>query len=206
MAKTIIKRMTPKFRVSFPHVFEPHAMSAKQKPKFSITMLFPKDTDMAWYKSAVQECLTDKFGSDSAKWPKGLRKPLRDGDEKEADVSGYAGQFFMTARAQADRKPGIVDQSGVVRIESPDEFYAGCYAKATVVFYYYDTEGNKGVGVALNNIMKLADGEKFSGRKSAEDDFGPAPGAAASDVDADDVMPAKRSAAPATGAASSLLD
>ena len=37
--------------------------------------------------------------------------------------------------------------------------------------YGYDKAGNKGVAFGLQNLQKLGDGERFSGRTAAEDDF-----------------------------------
>jgi hypothetical protein len=67
-------------------------------------------------------------------------------------------------------QPGLVDQN-LQRIISTDDFYSGCYARATITAYGYDKAGNKGVAFGLQNVQKLADGERFSGRTAAEDDF-----------------------------------
>jgi hypothetical protein len=46
--------------------------------------------------------------------------------------------------------------------------------RAAVVFYPYSVIGNKGIACGLNNIQKLADGERLDGAPSPEEDFGPA--------------------------------
>ena len=35
----------------------------------------------------------------------------------------------------------------------------------------YDTDGNKGVTLFLNNVQKVRDGDRLAGRPDAEDDF-----------------------------------
>ena len=51
--------------------------------------------------------------------------------------------------------------------------YSGCYGRASINFYPYSVNGNKGVGVGLNNVQKLTDGERLGGsRATAESDFG----------------------------------
>jgi hypothetical protein len=168
--KTEIKKVTtPEFRVSFPAVFEPSGMQGQEK-KYSVTMLFDKKAQATpEYKALValiRHAVEEKF-PDASKRPKGLKNPLRNGSEKEQD--GYADTMFCTARSKT--KPGLVDAQ-LQAIISAEEFYPGCYARATVNAFYYDQAGNKGVGLGLQNIQKLRDGEPFSGRSKAEDDFG----------------------------------
>jgi len=168
------KVFTHKFRVSFPSVFEPKSFQ-NQPAKYSLVMLFPKKTDLGKrpenaksgvsMKEAVFNCLTEQFG-DKSKWPKDLRLPFRDGDQK--DTEGYKGHIFVTASSK--KKPGVINQR-LEHITSEEEFYAGCYARATLLAFYYDTAGNKGVSFSLQNIQKLEDGENMSGRKRAEDEF-----------------------------------
>ena len=52
-----------------------------------------------------------------------------------------------------------------------DTFYSGCYGHVHVNLFPYNTAGNRGIGVGLNNLMKSADGDRLDGRKSAEDAF-----------------------------------
>lgn len=170
MSKQETKLLTPEFRVSFPSVFEPSGMDGAKK-KYSVTMLIPKTVDISALKALRDAVIAEKF-PDPSKRPKGLKNPIRDGDEK-SELDGYAGHYFIAARSMT--KPGLVNAS-VKPIISQDEFYAGCYARATITAYYYDQSGNKGVAFSLQNIQKLRDGEPFSGRSKAEDDFGPADG------------------------------
>lgn len=172
-----VKIVTPEFRVSFPQVFEAKAVNPGDKVKFTVQMLFrvkadlakldEKPVDLAPLKNAVVQVLVQKFGPDKTKWPKGLRIPFRDGKEKDYDGYGE-GVVFCTATSLM--KPGLVD-AALQPIISPSDFYGGCYARATVNPYYYDTKGNKGVAFGLQNIQKIRDGEPFSGRGKPENDF-----------------------------------
>jgi len=159
----------PEFRVSFPNVFKPKAFQPGQDAKYSIVMLFPKKTNLAVFKRAVDNAAIEKWGENKAKWPK-LRLPFRDGNEFQ-DRKGYKDHIFISASAKD--KPGVVDQKrDRIDPETGDQiFYAGCYARASLIAFAYDNMGNRGVGFALQNIQKLRDGEKFSGRKDAEDEF-----------------------------------
>jgi len=161
------KALTPEFRVAFPRVFKPSEAKAGFDSKYSVVMLFPKNTDLKELKRAAFNAATEKWGA-KEKWPKNLKLPFRDGDEK-ADLSGYAGHIFINATSK-DR-PGVVDQKRAPITETDGAFYAGCYARATVIAFAYDNMGNKGVSFALQNLQKLRDGEQFSGRRRAEDEF-----------------------------------
>jgi hypothetical protein len=68
-------------------------------------------------------------------------------------------------------KPGIVDKD-LNPIMSQDEFYSGCYGRASINFYAFNNAGNRGIACGLNNLQKLADGEPLAGGASAETDFG----------------------------------
>ena len=60
-----------------------------------------------------------------------------------------------------------------MEIIDPEEVYSGCYGRASINFYAFNTNGNRGVGVGLNNIQKLSDGDHLgASRASAESDFG----------------------------------
>lgn len=159
---------TPVFRASFPHVFKPHSGFAGQAPKYSLVMLFDKKTaDIKELKKAAMNAAIEKWGP-KEKWPKGVRFPFRDGDEK-SDMQGYEGTIFVSASSK--QKPQVINKNKELLTEEDGAFYAGCFAKATLLAYAYDTAGNKGVSFALQNVLKIGDGESFSGRKAAEDDF-----------------------------------
>ncbi len=162
----IIKITTPEFRVSYPAVFEPSGLPGQEK-KYSVAMLFDKKTDISALKAAIKQCVTAKY-PDPSKRPSNFKICLRDGDKDKADKPEYAGCMFATARST--QRPGLVDAS-VQPILNKEEFYAGCYARATVSVFCYDNVG-VGVGLGLQNIQKLRDGEPLSSRSRAEDDFG----------------------------------
>lgn len=165
--------VTPKFRASYAYVWEPRAPDEDSEPKFGISMLFPKkDTDMRPMKKAALAAARKKWGSKAESMMKmgRLKLPFRDGDEERGDDPVYKGVIFVNANAK--RKPQIVDKE-VQPILEPEEFYSGCWARATVNFFPFDVKGNRGVGVGLNNIQKLSDGDRLDSFASAEDDFEP---------------------------------
>ena len=166
---------TPEYRVSFPSVFESKAITPGAKAKFSVQMLFrvsgtPKNGEkivsIEPLKEAVRACLTEKYG-DRTKWPKNLQLPFRNGVEKDYD--GY-GEGIVFVGASSVMRPGVVGPD-VQPIITPNEFYGGCFAIATINPYAWEYMGKCGVSFGLQNIQKTRDGEPFSGRNKPEDDF-----------------------------------
>lgn len=164
--KEYVKITTPEFRVSYPAVFEAKAFG-QQKPKFGVTMLFEKDADLKQMRSIAMKAATDMFGA-KEDWPENFKWPFRNGDKKK-DLDGYAGKIFV--KATTTQRPGVVDRFGKEITAESGKFYAGCYAVATVVCSAFDKDGGKGVTFYLNNLKKTKDGDEFSSRTKATDDF-----------------------------------
>ena len=175
---------TPPFRVSWAQVFEPKTKIKEKTGEkyfvYSLTALFPKTADLSGMKAIAAAAMTVKFGADQTKWPKLKNKLFRDGSEKDYD--GY-GPDVVFCTISSKYKPGIVDahpgpDGKLVAITDPNEFYSGCWARATVTAYYYETSGNNGVAFGMRNLQKIKDDERFGGGVSAENDFDaiPTPG------------------------------
>ena len=47
----------------------------------------------------------------------------------------------------------------------------GKFGRASVNFYAFNSNGNRGIACGLNNIQKLSDGTPLGGHSRAEDDF-----------------------------------
>lgn len=172
------KPQTPVFRVSYPAVFEPKLNELNNTMEYSLVALFDEKSDLSGLKKLAQEAIVKKWGADKAKWPRNLKTPFRDQGEraklvdgKEVLPAGYKkGCIFITLKSK--QRPGVVDRS-VQPIIDASEFYAGCYAVASVSAYAYDTKGNRGVAFGLGNVQKVRDGESLGGRSKPEEDFAP---------------------------------
>jgi hypothetical protein len=167
------KVVTPVFRVSFPSVFEASSWEGSA-PKFEVTGLFDpskfseKDKER-WraMQALADEVSMDKFKKKVKDLPGNCKKPFRDGAEKE-DLEGFEeGKPF--ARMSSKLRPGLIDVDRTP-ITDESEFYPGCYARATVTAYAYDNVG-KGVAFGLQNLQKVADGERLDSRTDAAEDF-----------------------------------
>ncbi len=168
------KVVTGKVRFSYVNIFKSRAFQADQDAKFSICLLIPKEDKATLKKirAAIDEAIQEGIGTKwNGKKPANIKLPLRDGDEERADEAPeYAGMMFLNANST--QKPGIVDKD-LNEILDPDEVYSGCWGRASINFYPFSVNGNKGIGVGLNNVQKLKDGERLgAARASAESDFG----------------------------------
>lgn len=165
------KVVTGKVRFSYLHVWEPVAINGEGDPKFSVSLIIPKN-DKATLKAIKEAVENAKENGKTSKFagriPANLKLPLRDGDEERLDDENYKGAYFLNASAKT--KPGLVDKDRKPILDQ-DELYSGCYGVASITFYPFNTSGNKGIACGLNHLMKLTDGEALGGRSTAENDF-----------------------------------
>ncbi len=168
MSKSLkTKVITPECVASYANVWEPRETPGGEL-KFSASLIFGKTADLTLLKKAAKNAVINRWGKDPKKWPKNLRSPFRDGDTDRPNDEAYQNSIFINASSK--NKPGIVD-SNIQPIMDQAEFYSGVVARASINFFAYDTAGNKGIGVGLNNLMKVRDGEHLGGAASAEHDF-----------------------------------
>ena len=163
------KVVTGKVRFSYANVWEAKSINGGDE-KFSISLIIAKaDTKtIAEIKAAIEAAKQDGKAKLGGKIPANLKLPLRDGDAERPDDEAYKNSYFVNANSK-DR-PNVVDKN-VKPILDQDEVYSGCYGRASITFYAFNQNGNKGIACGLQNIQKLSEGEPLSGRSRAEDDF-----------------------------------
>lgn len=161
-------------RWSYANVWEPKAMEGG-KPKFSVSLIIPKSdaVTLAKINAAIEEAYREgqsKLKGNARSVPafSTLKTPLHDGDLKRPDDPAYANSYFLNANS--DIAPGIVD-ADKNQILNRAEVYSGCYGRASISFYAYNANGNRGIACGLNHLQKIRDGEPLGGRASAESDF-----------------------------------
>lgn len=167
------KVITGKVRFCYAHVFEPVTMNDGDNPKYNISILIPKSDTKTIDKikkaiEAAKQAGKAKIADKNGKIPSTIKLPLRDGDEERSDDPAYANCYFVNA--SSTRKPSIVD-ANLDQIIDKEEFYSGCYGRASINFYAFNVQ-SKGIAAGLNNLQKLEDGERLEGGSSAEEDFG----------------------------------
>lgn len=171
--------VTGEVRLSYANIWEPKSIQGSD-PKYSCSLLIPKSDakTVQAIQDSIKKTLAESAGKFGGKVPPmgSLKLPLRDGDaEKDTDTNPeYAGCFFLNANNKT--APQIVERNatgGIQQILDQNEVYSGCYAQVSIDFFAFNSNGNKGVGVALGNILKTRDGDSLGGGAiSAEADFG----------------------------------
>ena len=154
--------VTGEVRLSYAHVWEPNSIQGG-KPKYSVSLIIPKadTTTITAIEKAIDAAIdagTAKFGGKRSN-KAALKLPLRDGDT-ERDDEAYANSFFVNANSLTP--PQVVDEN-VSPILDRSEVYSGCYARVSLSFYAFNTNGNMGVACRLGNIQKIHDGTPWRG-------------------------------------------
>jgi len=166
-------------RLTYMHILEPRAAAEGAEPKYSLTMLIRKDDkeNIDAIKAAIKAAIVKKFGE---KPPKGLRNPLRDGDEIDEEsgerMKGgeFEGCFYLSASNKKPIRPVVGKAKSPATADHLVNGYFGCVG---VNFYGYDAAGNRGVAAGLNDLWITKKGDVLAGAtidwgNVEADDFG----------------------------------
>lgn len=164
----------PKTRWSYANVWDPKSINGGT-PKYSVSLIIPKSDvkTVEKIKAAIQAAYEEgqsKLKGNGRSIPalNIIKNPLRDGDLERPDDAAYKNSYFINANSAT--APGIVDADRNPILER-SEVYSGVYGRASINFYAFNSNGNKGIACGLNNLQKIADGEPLGGKARAEDDF-----------------------------------
>lgn len=162
-------------RFSYVNVFSKRPGPEGTDGKYSVCVIIPKTNKEAVelfkqaFQNAAQLGKTTKWGG---KLPAKVQLPLHDGDEERPDDPAFENCWYFNCSSKNAPGVRVKDELGqVVEALDDSDFYSGCYGAVTVNLFPYSASGNVGVGVGLNNVIKLKDGERLSGGRSAEADF-----------------------------------
>ncbi|OFV69611.1 DUF2815 family protein [Acetobacterium wieringae] len=151
-------------------------------PKYSVSLIISKDDTVTVnkIKAAIQAAYEEgesklKGSGKTVPALSVLKTPMRDGDLERPDDEAYENCFFVNANSVA--APGVVDADRQPILDR-SEVYSGVYGRASINFYAFNSNGNKGIACGLNNLQKIKDGDPLGGKSRAEDDF-------ATDIDDD---------------------
>ena len=161
---------------SYLTVNEPKTPLGGGTPKYSVSLIIPKSDTVTVekIKAAIQAAYDEgqsKLKGSSKVVPalEDLKTPLRDGDKERKGDDAYKNSYFINANSTT--KPGVVDADRNPILDS-SELYSGIIGRASINFYAFNSNGNRGIACGLNNLQKLADGTPLGGHSRAEDDFG----------------------------------
>jgi len=168
---------------SYVNAWEPKSINGSN-PRYSVSLIISKDDRKTIEKirAAIQAAYVEgelKLKGNGKFCPPldAIKTPLRDGDKERAGDSAYANSYFVNANST--QKPGIIGRDMQPIIER-SEVYSGVMGRASISFYAFNSNGNRGIACSLNHLQKMYDGEPLGGKSSAEDDF-----AAADDDDSE---------------------
>lgn len=161
-------------RWSYANVWQPKSINGGT-PKYSVSLIIPKtDTDTVNKVNVAIQAAYDegesklKGSGKSVPSLSVIKTPLRDGDLERPDDEAYKNAYFINANSST--APGVVDADRQPIIDT-SEVYSGVYGRASINFYAFNSNGNKGIACGLNNLQKIKDGEPLGGKSRAEDDF-----------------------------------
>ena len=177
MAKIVNKTKVitgPRTRWSYANVWDPKSINGGT-PKYSVSIIIPKSDNgtIAKVNAAIEAAYREgeaklKGSGKTVPALSTLKTPLRDGDLERPDDDAYADNYFINANSAT--APGIVDKS-CEPILDRSEIYSGVYARVSISFYAFNSNGNRGVACGLGNIQKVKDGEPLGGKTSAAEEF-----------------------------------
>jgi hypothetical protein len=164
----------PNTRWSYANIWEAKSINGGA-PKFSISLIIPKSDTLtvAKIKAAIEAAYKEgeaKLKGNGKTVPplSVIKTPLRDGDSERPDDAAYENAYFINANSAT--APGVVDADRNIILDR-SEVYSGVYGRASINFYAFNSNGNKGIACGLNNLQKIRDGEPLGGKSRAEDDF-----------------------------------
>ena len=173
MSKT--QMTTGRARLSYVNVFTPKLMPDGLTEKYSVTLLIPKK-DKATLKKmddAIEAAKNVyKTKNPGKKLPANLQTTIHDGDGERPSGGDFGPECkgCMVLTVTSRNKPVVVG-ADKAPLTDPQEVYSGCYGRAVLNFYVYDTAGSIGVTAGLNGIMKLEDGEPLAGGVVTDSDW-----------------------------------
>jgi len=189
----------PEARANYVFLTKPrkNKLRPDAEPAYSVVLAFDKDTidETEGFKELKAEMLAlarEKVGDNALKLLKAGRiaNPIRDGEEmmdKDGNpMKDFEDCYVITARRRADLgPPGLVDAK-VRPIIDPTEIYSGMQCIASVNPFWYEVEGKRGIGIGLNNVQKVADGERVGGKPDPKSEFKSLKGSKRKQEDEDD--------------------
>lgn len=180
-----LNAFTPIGVVSFPNLWVPKAFQ-EGDPEYSCNIIFGEDGTVDFLsremneinrrffqelRVAIRAAAIKRFGDNYKAKGITLRSPLRKTEEYARYGEPYTtirnGYFCRVATRD---QPGIVDADSHPILNKTDIF-SGCLGRASVYCHAYDTKGNKGVKLLLNNFQKAGEWKRLSGRLDAEQEF-----------------------------------
>lgn len=146
--------------------------------KYSVALLFPEGADISLLEKEVDRVGRERFGAkyDALVKAEKLRLPFKDqgtnlDDDGEVRPGYKAGLVYISASANEDRRPPVVDQDREPLVDMSD-VYSGMWARCSIRPFAYDNE-SRGVAFGIQAVQKIKDDEVLGGggRVDVDDEF-----------------------------------
>lgn len=183
--KPIIECITPVGQANYVYITNPQPDDQGQK-WYKLMLAWPKEyfnRELIELRQKAMEAAKAFFGQQVPP----LEPFIRDGDNPAHNTENNAdlhGKVYLNIKCKCEDAqtlkdmPGIVDRFG--NDIPPVDIYSGCFLRCSIILGGYNNKGKRGVWVRLQNIQKSHDGERLSGRPSAQSQFGAMDGPAPS--------------------------
>jgi hypothetical protein len=171
--------ITPVGIAAFVHVWEPHAFPPKpgqqpKDPEYKLHLVYEDGTDISAIKRIVGRAIKKKWGEEKAKelLKKGkLNMPWRNASDYEEYGAPFDMEDAIMINPHSRNAPAIVN-GRLQPITKEQDFYSGCKACCSVYAHAYESAGNMGVTLLLNNVQKTGTGDRLAGgRSNPQDEF-----------------------------------
>lgn len=163
-------------RLAFPNLWEPTTVNGEGKPRYSATLILDADhPQLQEIRDKQAAVAREKWRDKAAAVLKGLDKQdklaLHDGDTK-VKYDGFAGNFFISASAQENAAPTVIDRDRSPLSKTSGRPYPGCFVNASIELWAQDNGYGQRINAQLRGIQFFADGDSFSaGRPADSDEF-----------------------------------
>lgn len=160
---------TPEFRVSYPAVLKaaPNRVDPSKPDSYGCALVFPPGTDLSALKEMAKGVVKAQWGDNP---PANLKDPFLDAHEKDKGQGNFEKGSVLVRTSSQQRRPGLVDAQ-MNDIIDENEFYAGCYARASINCYAWTVNTGSGVSFGLINVQKTRDGQPIGFSANPQDDF-----------------------------------
>lgn len=147
-------------RIAYPWLFKPRVNELKGGvEEYAAVFLIPKEpcsfnSDPKATLASLNQVIKDLVAED-LKGKKGLRNPVKDGDEETNEKTGqpkFPGYWFIQATCLVEWPPVVVGPNAKPLTEQFG-WKSGDWGNADIRLYTYDKAGNAGIGVGLNAVQ-----------------------------------------------------
>ena len=161
-------------RLSYANVWEAKK-DDNGKMKYTCMLLIPKsDTEtLLQFKEAIEEAYQEdievlKGNNKTAPSIGSIHTPLRDGDDERPDDPVFEGMMFVNTSSNYQPQMFDIEKDDITDRE---QVYSGCWCRARVSMYAYNTKGGKGIAVSLRALQKISDDERLDKKSNMKDFF-----------------------------------